>query len=320
MHTLTALTATAELPAANLVRLAAWAEVAREALAPNTLRGYHTDTGRFRAWCELQDRRPLPATPETVVAFLQAEVEAKPYKVGTLRRRAASIGAMHRAADLPNPCEAALVRLELKGLARRLGTGQRQAAPLTERDLHRIRARMGDTVRDLRDQALLLVGRDLLARASELVALRVEDVTAADNGGALVALRRLKTDTEARPYLIGPETRAALEVWLRRAGIDGGLLFRSVNKAGKASDRGLSTRDVGRVLKGRAMQAQLNTAAGMSAHSMRTGMACDLVARGTEMPKVMTAGGWSTPSMVARYTAGLAAQRGAIADYYGLGG
>lgn len=316
MHTLPALAPAAQLPAANLSRLNAWAEVAREALAPNTLRGYHTDTGRFRDWCKAQGVAALPATPETVQGFLRAEVEAKPYKVGTLRRRVASIAAMHRAAELPNPCEAALVRLELKGLARRLGTGQRQAAPLTERDLHRIRARMGDTVRDLRDQALLLVGRDLLARASELVALRVEDVQAVE-GGAVVALRRRKTDTEARPYFIGPEATEALQAWLRRAGIEAGLLFRSVNKAGKASDRGLSTRDVGRVLKGRAMQAQLPAAGGVSAHSMRTGMACDLVAANLEVSAVMAAGGWSTPSMVARYTAGLAAQRGAVARYYG---
>lgn len=316
MHTLPALAPAAQLPAANLSRLNAWAEVAREALAPNTLRGYRVDGERFATWCKAQGVAALPATPETVQAFLRAEVEAKPYKVGTLRRRVASIAAMHRAAELPNPCEAALVRLELKGLARRLGTGQRQAAPLTERDLHRIRARLGDTVRDLRDQALLLVGRDLLARASELVALRVEDVQAVE-GGAVVALRRRKTDTEARPYFIGPEATEALQAWLRRAGIEAGLLFRSVNKAGKASDRGLSTRDVGRVLKGRAMQAQLPAAGGVSAHSMRTGMACDLVAANLEVSAVMAAGGWSTPSMVARYTAGLAAQRGAVARYYG---
>lgn len=316
MHTLPALAPAAQLPAANLSRLNAWAEVAREALAPNTLRGYRVDGERFTTWCKAQGVAALPATPETVQAFLRAEVEAKPYKVGTLRRRVASIAAMHRAAELPNPCEAALVRLELKGLARRLGTGQRQAAPLTERDLHRIRARLGDTVRDLRDQALLLVGRDLLARASELVALRVEDVQAVE-GGAVVALRRRKTDTEARPYFIGPEATEALQAWLRRAGIEAGLLFRSVNKAGKASDRGLSTRDVGRVLKGRAMQAQLPAAGGVSAHSMRTGMACDLVAANLEVSAVMAAGGWSTPSMVARYTAGLAAQRGAVARYYG---
>ena len=314
MHTLPAPTAAAELPAANLSRLTAWAEVAREALAPNTLRGYALDGARFRSWCEQQGRCALPAAPETVAAFLRAEAET--HKVGTLRRRAASIAAMHRAAELANPCESPLVRLELKGLARRLGTGQRQAAPLTERELLRIRARLGDTVRDLRDQALLLVGRDLLARASELVALRVEDVQAVE-GGAVVALRRRKTDTEPRPYFIGAEATEALQAWLRRAGIEGGLLFRSVNKAGKASERGLSTRDVGRTLKARALEAQLPTAAGVSAHSLRTGMACDLVAANLEVSAVMAAGGWSTPSMVARYTAGLAAQRGAVARYYG---
>lgn len=314
MHTLTD-PAASSLPAVHREQLESWANVAREALAPNTLRAYAQDGARFREWCAAQAREALPATIETVCAFLRAEAQAG-RKVATLRRRVATIAAMHRAAGVANPCEAPLVKLELKGLARNLGTGQRQAAPLTEREVLRIRARMGDTVRDLRDQALLMVGRDLLARASELVALRIEDVQAVE-GGAVVALRRRKTDTEARPYFIGPEAAQALEAWLQRAGIGAGLLFRCVNKAGKVRERGLSPRDVSCILRNRAEQAQLPTAAGVSGHSMRVGMAADLVAANLEVSAVMQAGGWSTPAMVARYTAGLAAQRGAVARYYG---
>ena len=307
----------APVTAQVLARRDAVARVAQQSLAPNTLRGYRVDATRFRSWCA-DPKHPhvaLPASDEAVVAFLSDEV-LEGYKVGTLRRRVASIASMHRMAELPNPCESQLVKYKLRELARELGTGQKQAAPLTERELLRIRARLGDSPRDIRDTAVLLVGRDLLARASELVALRVEDVQVVDSG-AVVALRRHKTDTEARPYFIGAEAVAALQQWLQLAGIAAGAVFRSVNKAGKVSASALSTRDIGRILKARAIQAQLPGAAGVSAHSLRTGMACDLVAANLEVSAVMAAGGWSTPSMVARYTAGLAAQRGAVARYYG---
>lgn len=308
---------TTAVDAGALARLQVWAEAARDSLAPSTQRGYYLDGARFRGWCAKRERCPLPATPETVREFLLAELEERPYKVGTLRRRAASIAAMHRAADLPSPCDSALVRMTLKGFARSMGTGQRQAAPLTERDALRIRARMGETLRDARDLALLLVGRDLLARASELVALRVEDVApAAEGDGVVIALRRRKTDTEARPYFIAGEAAEALRAYLDRAGITAGVMFRAVHKGGQIGRLGLSPRDVSRILKARATQAGLPEAAGVSGHSLRVGMAVDLVGANVEMPKVMQAGGWSSPAMVARYSAGVSAQRGAIASFY----
>ena len=262
---------------AALAQLKSWGEVAREALAANTQRAYRLDAERFASWCKAQGAVSMPASPETVAAFLRAESEAG-RAVATVRRRAATIAAMHRAAGVANPCEAELVRLTLKGLARSRGTAQRQAAPITEREALRITAGLGDTLRDARDLALLLVGRDLLARASELVALRVEDVTPAEDGGAVVALRRFKTATAAAPVYIGPEARAALEAWLRRAAISTGPVFRAVHKSERLGARAISPRDVSRILKARAAEAKLPAAAGVSSHSLRVGMAQDLAA------------------------------------------
>lgn len=301
---------------AALAQLKSWGEVAREALAANTQRAYRLDGERFSSWCKAQGVTALPASPEDVAAFLRAESEAG-RAVATVRRRAATIAAMHRAAGVANPCEAALVRLALKGLARSRGTAQRQAAPITEREALRIRARMGDTLRDARDLALLLVGRDLLARASELVALRVEDVSAAEAGGAVVSLRRFKTATAAAPVYIGPEARAALEAWLARAGISSGPVFRAVHKSERLGARAISPRDVSRILKARAAEAELPAAAGVSSHSMRVGMAMDLAAANLELPAIMQAGGWASSAMVSRYTAQQAATRGAVARFYG---
>ena len=55
---------------------------------------------------------------------------------------------------------------------------------------------------------------------------------------------------------------------------------------------------------------------GFSAHSPRVGMAQDLSAAGAELPELMTAGRWDSPTMPARYTEAQAAGRGAVAQYY----
>ena len=45
-------------------------------------------------------------------------------------------------------------------------------------------------------------------------------------------------------------------------------------------------------------------------------MAQDLSAAGAELPELMTAGRWDSPTMPAKYTEALAAGRGAVARYY----
>ena len=55
---------------------------------------------------------------------------------------------------------------------------------------------------------------------------------------------------------------------------------------------------------------------GFSAHSPRVGMAQDLSAADAELPELMTAGRWESPTMPTRYTEAQAAGRGAVARYY----
>src|ERR1700730_391274 len=208
-----------------------WAKAAQGAYAPATERAYQTDFDAFRAWCAVAQVAALPAEPNTVAAFLRAQAAAGK-AVATIRRRAATIARLHTAAGLPSPCSSEPVRLALRALARERGTQQRQASPLTLKDAHKIEAKvLGDDARlkDIRDVALLIVGQDLLARASELVSLTVDAVTFdAEDGTAHVALRRHKTSTEAQECLVGPDAAAALQRWLQAAGIASGALFRSI--------------------------------------------------------------------------------------------
>lgn len=315
MQALATVESAPSLPVQVSERLSAWADEARTALSENTQLAYAADSKVYAAWCASKGVATLPASPKQVCQFLRDESEAG-LAVATIRRRASTISKMHQAAGLPNPCTDELVRMALKGIAKTKGTDQRQAAPLTERDAITIRAHMTEAMRDVRDTALMLVGRDLLARSSELVALQVSAIEWADDG-ALVRLRRRKTATESNTYFLGHDTARALRAWLERAGIESGAIFRSITKSGRVTDNVLGTRDVRRILKARAIGARLGHGVGVSGHSLRVGMAQDLTAANIDISAVMQAGAWKSERMVTRYTEKLSAKRGAVARYYG---
>ena len=54
---------------------------------------------------------------------------------------------------------------------------------------------------------------------------------------------------------------------------------------------------------------------GVTAHSGREGLASELTAAGASTTETMLAGGWKTARMVAHYSAGASAERGAVAKY-----
>jgi integrase len=304
--------------AGELTALPGWDELSRNARSPETARAYRQDWQGFTAWCAARGLPVLPADPHTVAAYLSTMTVKGPggaqrlAPVATVKRRAATIGAAHRAANLPDPTKHAGVTETLRSIVRTRGTNQKQAEALTQRQADRIvdRAESGELrIKGARDLALLLVGRDLLARASELVSLTVEAITWREDGTALVNLRRHKTETEARAYLLGTEAVEALRRWLEAAGITTGVLFRAVNRGGRVKASAITTRDVGRIVKDLAGDRH-------SAHSLRRGRAHDLVAAGLETGSIMQAGGWKSPAMIARYTQDLAAERGAVAQYH----
>ena len=69
--------------------------------AENTLRGYQSDWRDFCAWCEAHGVCPLPASPETVAAYI-AECAGR-LKVGSIQRRLNAIAEAHKATGLESP-------------------------------------------------------------------------------------------------------------------------------------------------------------------------------------------------------------------------
>jgi site-specific recombinase XerD len=192
-----------------------------------------------------------------------------------------------------------------------------QAAPLGELEVVRILATAGADLPALRDVALVLTMRDMLARRSEAVALEAADLHFVEDGSAATLIRSSKTDQAGAGEVrwLARRTVAHLCRWLEAAGISERPVFRPVNKAGTVGSVALDASTVPRLLKQLARRAGLQPVA-ISGHSVRVGMAQDPAAGGADLLAVMQAGRWKSPTMPARYAERLLSGRGAVARYY----
>ena len=214
------------------------------ASSPHSIRALRSDLESFDLWCRRTNRIALPATPETVIAYLddRAGKGAKPASLGRYR---ASIAKIHHLLDLKDPTQTELVKLRLRAIRRENGVAQAQARPLrfkgpvrdVERDQPRglnVRALLeacGDDMTGLRDRALLSTAYDTGLRASELVAVCVEHIVEAlDPEARLLEIPRSKADQEGEgaTAFLSPRSVRAIAAWRAASGIAKGPLFRRV--------------------------------------------------------------------------------------------
>jgi integrase len=226
--------------------------------------------------------------------------------IATLVRRLASLSKAHDARGLPNPTRSPLVRATMRGIKRTYSSAQRQAKPLCRDDLLRVLDATGDSPKDIRDRALLLVGFAGALRRSELVGLNVEDLEQAGEG-LILHLRRSKTDQEAEGQKIGvPRGRgrwcpvAALYQWLQVSGISTGPAFRPLDRAGRVGEARLSGDAVALIVRERVEAAGLNPS-GYSGHSLRAGLATSAAQAGVPTWKIRSQTRHASDAMLARY-------------------
>jgi len=252
--------------------LALAAEVAEDRTARATRRGYAADWRAFEAWAATHGLEPLPARPETIVAYL-AHLSLG-HKMATIDRAVAALRRAHKDAAVEWPDHLA-IRETLKGLRRRLRTAQRKATPLQDTDLAAMLAGASE-----RDRALVLLGWASALRRSELVALVVSDV-AFSPSGLMVTLRNSKTDQEGEgrtrgvPMGRGPLCPVrALWKYLAETGITEGRIF-------PISDR-TASEIVKRLAKGAGLDADR-----VSGHSLRSGFATTAAIKGKSLASIM---------------------------------
>jgi integrase len=172
------------------------AQYRRASRSENTRRAYRSAVARFTGWCAVHSRAALPASPETVAAFLAGEARAE-LAVNTLRLRHAAIRYLHLLAGYPPPTAAATVSTTFAGIKRQHRRPlNKKTALVLDRLLPAIQA-IPETLPGLRDRALLLVGFAAALRPSEISGLALEHVARHADGIELFLPWR-KNDQDAR--------------------------------------------------------------------------------------------------------------------------
>jgi site-specific recombinase XerD len=280
-------------------------EYVRASKAPSTVRGYGADWRDFCAWCGSRALAPLPATADTVAAYIAHAADR--LKPGSLQRRLNAIAEAHKAVGAESPTQATLVRNVMKGIRRTQGTAPVQKAAALTGDIRTMVEATGAGLLGARDRALVLLGFAGAFRRSELVGLDVVDC-AFGGDGLVVTLRRSKTDQEGVgrkvgiPYGSNPDTCPVrvVRAWLEAAGLTDGPLFRAINRHGQVQTGRLSDLTVARVVKKLATAAGLDAAA-YAGHSLRAGHATAAAMAGASERAIMAQTGHRSVQMVRRY-------------------
>ena len=114
------------LESAAATHVRAWWTSAKNVYPRNTLLAWGCDWAIYAAFCDERGFTTVPASPETIAAFIEACGEQLK-KPATIRRYLSTIALAHRVAKFSNPCVEESVRLALKGLTNEVSVAQRQA-------------------------------------------------------------------------------------------------------------------------------------------------------------------------------------------------
>jgi len=257
-------------------------EYARASKSEATMRVYANVWRSFSSWCDLHGLDAMPATPETVVAYIVERAET--LRPQTIKKHLAAISQAHKLAGVESPVQSEAVRLVMQGLRRTKGTGSNPKKALRVSHLKAMVAALPDNQVGIRDRAILLLGFIAGMRRSELVGLDVADLVF-EAEGIVVTIRRSKRDQEGRGRKI-PVPRGkhdetcpvrAVQHWLEVSGIENGPIFVRLDRAGPRNR--LSDRSVALVVKRAASRSGLDPTL-FSGHSLRRGLATEAAQAG----------------------------------------
>ena len=173
-----------------------------------------------------------------------------------------------------------------------------------------------DSLKGLRDSALVSVMSDALLRVSEAIGLTVADIEFMPDGSGRLHLVQSKTDQDGRGSVLflREQTMSYVTAYLNARGAvgDDDVLFVRILKGDRATTNELTVMGIRGIIRQRATNAGLDTAQ-IRTHSFRVGSACSLAEHGAQLPEMQQAGRWSSPQMPSVYTKKTEAGRGAVA-------
>jgi site-specific recombinase XerC len=239
-----------------------------EARADRTRQAYARAWHSFEVWCAANDAAPLPASPETIAAWLTAMAtgigNGKPMARSSINQALSAVLLAHRTAGHSFDRKHPLIAETWRGISRSKAEkdDERQAAALMGEDLQAV-VRMLSSSRaiDTRDRALLLLGWAGALRRSELVGLdwqRKGSGTGSvkvDELGVTIRLARSKSSQDKAvqikiPREDMPAACDAIEAWAATARLEAGL-FRPIDQRHTIGAERLTDHSVSRIIKGR---------------------------------------------------------------------
>jgi integrase len=243
-------------------------DYAREALSERTREAYGRWWRVFAAWCDGHGRQNMPASPETVAAWLTALADGadtgRPLARASINQALAAVTFAHRAAGHAFDRKQRAISMTWSGISRTkaLTEVERQAAPVVAADVLELLGIL-NTERNIgcRNAALLMVGWGGALRRSELVGLDWEQLGTGtgfvriDERGILITLARSKAsqdkaETVVLPRADLPEACDALEAWAQRAALQPGhAIFRAVTKRHAIAPTRLTAQSVSLIVK-----------------------------------------------------------------------
>ena len=310
----------ARLPTALVSAASGYIAAAR---APRTRKSYASSWAGFAAWCRDHGRQSLPASVETVAAWM-ASLAKTGKAPATINTYLASVVVAHRTAgyalDRKNP----LIADIWKGIRNETSRAQRQARPLAADELRSLIAGMGSVrLADKRDGALIALGWAGALRRSELTGLDWQEpgtgngTLSLDERGLVVTLYRSKTSqSEAVTIVVPcqdmPAACSAVADWAKAANLQPGEpVFRRVIDRKRLTAEPLTDRSVSRIIKARVRfhaitrgksKAEADELASMcSGHSLRAGYATAAAQADLPTHRIMQHTRHKSAEMVCRY-------------------
>jgi integrase len=301
-----------------------------EALSERTREAYGRWQRAFAGWCDRHGRVALPASPETIAAWLTSLADGedgrRPLARASINQALAAVTLAHRLAGYAFDRKHRTISMVWSGISRvkALTEVERQAAPVVAADVRDLLA-MLNPARNIgcRNGALLLVGWGAALRRSELVGLDWEQLgtgtgfVRVDERGILITLARSKAsqdkaETVVIPRADLPEACEALEAWAKRAALQPGeAIFRGVNNRHTIAGERLTAHSVSRIVKkamrdlarrrGKTMAEAKEMVRRFSGHSLRAGYATSAAAADVPALRIQQHTRHKSADMVARY-------------------
>lgn len=276
----------------------------------NTRLAYRKAWKDFEAFCRTHRFTPLPAKPETIMAYLTWLADAG-YKPSTIQVRLSAITFVHerKYAGNPNyvnPAQSEMVSVVMSGIRRELRGSASRKDPITRSELNKMIDELPHDLHGMRDRAIMLLGFAGALRRSEIVSLDVKHVRFTSKG-MTITLPYSKTD-QAGEGMSKTMTRSkgklcpvkALEAWITEAGIDRGPIFRGIDKWGHVRNTRLSDRAIAIIVKQAAEMAGLG-AFDFSGHSLRAGFVTQAADDGLQEWMIQKVTGHKSADVLRRY-------------------